>query len=75
MNEDDELGVFFAQKINVLAALFYQSQNRVFNPKIDFKNSSHPEEIGCWNKAIIAHSFINEDTGLLKHQVLTAIKQ
>lgn len=69
MNEDEELGVFMSRKVNTLAALFYQSQNRVFSPKLDFKNSSHPEETGCWNKAIIAYSFINEDSDFLKYQV------
>lgn len=69
MDEDSELGFMLERRINTLAALLYQSQNRIFDPKIDFKNSRHPEERGCWNKAIIAHSFINDDSELLEHQV------
>lgn len=65
----NEIGFIFERRINTLAALFYQSEGRVFDPKIDFKNSNHPEERGCWNKAIIAHSFINDDSELLEHQV------
>jgi hypothetical protein len=69
MSEDDELGFFLSKKINTLAALLYQSNGREFRPDIDFQESSHPEEYGCWNKAVIAYSFINEDPSLLKHQV------
>jgi|GEM_PF-4885731 len=67
----NKLGFLLEKRINTLAALFYQSNGRVFSPELDFKNSSHPEEYGCWNKAVIAHSFINSDTELLEHQVLT----
>ena len=66
--EDNELGFFMEGKINTLAATFYQMDGRIFDPKIDFKNSSHPEERACWNKAIVAHAFINKDSGLLKFQ-------
>jgi len=65
----DELNTIMSDRLNTLAALFYQSNGRIFDPKIDFKNSKHPEEYGCWNKAIIAYSFINKDPALLKHQV------
>jgi len=65
----EKLGFMFTNRINHLAALFYQSQGRKFDPEIDFKNSTHPEEKGCWNKAIIAHAFINDDNDLLKYQV------
>jgi len=68
MNEN-EIGFIFRKRINHLAALFYQSQGREFDPEIDFKNSTHPEERGCWNKAVIAHAFINDDNDLLEHQV------
>ena len=47
MNEDDELNIFMEEKINILAALFYQMNGRVFSPEIDFRNSSHPEERRC----------------------------
>ena len=67
--EDDELCFLMVRNINTLAAAFYESNGRVFDPNIDFKNSNHPEEKGCWNKSIIAHSFINKDPGLLKFQV------
>jgi hypothetical protein len=66
---NDELNLFMTKRINTLAALFYKSQGRVLDYEIDFKNSTHPEEQGCWNKSIIAHSFINNDSDLLKHQV------
>lgn len=67
MSED--LGFIMATKINTLAALFYRSDGRKFDQAIDFRNSPHPQEQGCWNKAIIAHSFINNDSGLLEFQV------
>ena len=68
MNEDDELNIFMEEKINNLAALFYHMNGRVFSLEIDFRNSSHPEERRCWNMSIVAHSFINEDNGLLAFQ-------
>lgn len=64
----NELNTIMTRRVNTLAALFYQNNGRIFDPKIDFKNSSHPEERNCWNKAIIAHSFINNDPELLEHQ-------
>ena len=67
--KQEDLPTIFRMQINALAALFYQSDGRVFAPDIDFRNSTHPEEVGCWNKAIIAHSFINKDYDLLKYQV------
>ena len=63
-----ELGFIMEKQIRHLAALFYQSDCRKFLPDLDFKNSCHPEEIGCWNKAIIAYSVLNNDEGLLNHQ-------
>jgi hypothetical protein len=69
MSEDNELGFIFRKQIIILAALFYQSDGRVFDPTIDFENSNHPEESRCWNKAIIAYSFIQKDNSLLEHQV------
>jgi len=68
-DEEEELGFLMNRQINNLAAAFYQSDGRQFLPELDFKNSSHSEERGCWNKSIIAHAFINNDTELLKHQV------
>ena len=65
----EELGFFMESQINRLAALFYQSNGRIFDPEIDFKGSTHPEERGCWNQSVIAHAFINKDNGLLKYQV------
>ena len=67
--DESELNFLMAGRINRLAALFYQSNGRVFDAEIDFRNASHPEERGCWNKAIIAFSFVNNDTTLLRHQV------
>jgi len=67
--DDEELGFLMSNQINTLAALFYQSDGRIFDPTIDFRGSNHPEEKGCWNKSIIAHSFINNDQELLKFQV------
>ena len=65
----DELGVLMERKINTLAALFYQSNGREFLPKHNFREANHPEEYGCWNKAVIAYSFINNDPEFLEHQV------
>jgi len=65
----DELGVVMAQQVNTLAATFYQMNGRIFDPKIDFRGSTHPEERQCWNQAIVAHAFINGDAGLLEFQV------
>jgi hypothetical protein len=67
MSED--LGFIFIKKINTLAALFYRSDGKKFDPTIDFRNSNHPEEQGCWNKAIIAYAVIGNDSGLLEFQV------
>ena len=66
---DEELPYVFEKQINMLAALLYQSNGRRFAPDIDFKNSTHPEERACWNQSIIAHSFINKDSDLLRFQV------
>lgn len=68
-DEEDELGVVMSRNINHLAALFYQSNGRIFAPDIDFQNSTHPEERGCWNKACIAFAFIEKDDWFLTHQV------
>ena len=67
--EDNELGILFADRINTLAALFYQANGRIFDSGINFRKSKHPEEYGCWNMAVIAFSFINNDPTLLRHQV------
>jgi len=69
IEDEEELGFFMRRQINVLAATFYQSNGRIFDPEIDFAGSNHPEEKGCWNKSIIAHAFINKDPDLLKYQV------
>ncbi len=65
----DELGIMMERKINTLAALLYQSNGRVFSPDNNFRESNHPEEYGCWNKAIIAYSYINNDSWFLEYQV------
>jgi len=54
----DELGVVMAQQVNILAATFYQMNGRIFDPEINFRGSTHPEERQCWNQAIVAHAFI-----------------
>ena len=68
-SEEDELGHLMRREINNLAAAFYQSDGRQLRLDINFWESRHPEERGCWNKSIIAHAFINKDTDLLKYQV------
>jgi len=68
-NETEELGFLFKRKINTLAALFYRSEGRKFMSDYDFSCARHPKERGCWNKAIIAYAFINDNSGLLEHQV------
>jgi len=66
---EDELGVVMAQQVNILAATFYQMNGRIFDPKIDFRGSTHPEERQCWNQSTVAHAFIKGDFGLLEFQV------
>lgn len=67
--EDNELGVLLKAELNMLAALFYQSDGRVLLPELDFSSSLHAEESGCWNKACIAYSVINNDNWYLQFQV------
>ena len=62
------VNIFLEEKINTLAAHFYQMNGRVFRPDIDFRNSNHPEEVRCWNMAVVAHAVINDDPELLKFQ-------
>ena len=71
MCEEDqvELGVLLRLSINNLAALFYQSNGRIYDPDINFSGSSHPEEVGCWNKALVAYAHIQEDDWYLQFQV------
>jgi len=65
----DELGFIFYSEINRLAATFYQMNGRKFMPDHEFSASTHPEEVDCWNKAIIAFAYINKDNDLIKYQV------
>lgn len=67
--EDNELGVLLKAELNTLAALFYQSDGRMFFAELDFSSSQHGEEVGCWNKACIAYSVINSDSWFLQFQV------
>ena len=65
----EDLPFIFIEEINHLAALFYQSNGRNFMRGFEFQKSGHPEEVDCWNKAIIAYAVINKDNDLLKCQV------
>ena len=67
-SSDEGLGFILSAEINALAAMFYEMSGREFLPELDFKNSTHPEEFGCWNKAIVAFAYINKDNDLLKYQ-------
>jgi hypothetical protein len=69
IEDTEELGFLMDGQLRKLAALFYQSDGRIYDPMMDFKNSTHGEERGCWNKAVIAYAFINKDADLLKYQV------
>ncbi len=68
MNEDEELSSILEKKINRLAATFYQMNGRKFLPDLDFRNSSHPEEYGCWNRALVSYAWHNEDDWYLQFQ-------
>lgn len=68
-DEEKELGILLEMDVNRLAATFYHMNGRVFDPKINFRESFHPEEKGCWNKAIAAYAFINKDDFYLQFQV------
>ena len=74
--EDDEqiegiedLPFIFISEINHLAALYYQHNGRKYMNGFEFQLSGHPEEVDCWNKAIIAYAVINKDSSLLCCQV------
>ena len=70
---EEELNIFMIEKINALAALFYQMMGKDAGESFDFSKSTHPEEFGCWNMSIVAHAQINRDPGLLKYQVSNKI--
>ena len=73
MNEDDELGFIFKMEINQLASSFYIMMGKSAGDNFDFSASTHPEEFGCWNMAVVAYAFIRKDNDLLKHQVTNSI--
>jgi len=66
---DDELGLFMCMKLNALAATFYKMMGKNAGDDFDFSASTHPEEFGCWNMAVVAYSFVEEDEEFLKYQV------
>jgi len=71
----EELNFLFKERINTLAGLFYQNMNKNAGEGFDFSASTHPEERACWNNAVIAFSYINEDPDLLKYQSLHSINE
>ena len=68
-DEDNEMGFVLEMQVNDLAAKFYMAQGRVYDPDLKFKESSYPEEVGCWNKACIAYCHIQEDPWFMQFQV------
>jgi len=57
------------EEINELAELFYKSDGYRVSAGFDFSESNHPQEIGHWNKALIAYCFFNDEFELLDYQV------
>lgn len=43
---------------NSLARLFYRSMGYQVPKGYRFDQASHPQEIGCWNQAVMAYDFI-----------------
>ena len=66
---DDELGCFMKMKLNALAANFYKMMGKDAGDGFDFSESTHPEEFGCWNMAVVAYAFVEEDDSYLAYQV------
>jgi hypothetical protein len=43
---------------NTLARLFYGSMGYVVPDDYKFYEATHPQEVGCWNQAVIAYDHI-----------------
>lgn len=63
------MNIAFKNKINNLAALFYKLRGYKLMTGYDFSKANHPDEKLCWNQAIIAHAFFNNDNDALKYQI------
>jgi hypothetical protein len=46
------------KQLNKLAGLFYKLQGYEVNADYDFSEAHHPQEISCWNMALIAHDVL-----------------
>ena len=71
--EKDELNTMMKSEINTLSANFYKMAGRKFMPDFDFSASTHPEEYGLWNQALVAFAFIKKDEWFLQFQVSNSI--
>jgi hypothetical protein len=69
MADPEELAFFLKTRINNLAGLFYRCQGYEVTTGYDFSASDHMAELRCWNQAVIAYTFINNDHDLLEYQV------
>ena len=61
-------------EVNTLAANFYQMGGRKFMGDLDFSKSTHPEEYGVWNQALVAFAFIKKEDWFLTFQVRNKLK-
>lgn len=55
-------------KANALAKIFYGMQGYKVADGYDFSKASHPQEKNCWNMSLVANSFFEGDTFILKYQ-------
>ena len=67
--EEGELGYIMYCQINGLAAHLYQARGRVYCDKLNFRDSTHPEEQHMWNLAVISYAYFNNDNWYLQFQV------
>jgi len=64
----EEMPFILKKEVNTLAANFYQMAGRKFMSELDFSASTHPEEYGLWNQALVAFALIKKDDWFLKFQ-------
>lgn len=57
------------EKLNTLARILYSLDGYRRGKDFDFSTAFHPQEKGCWNKAVVAYSFLQKKPEALEWQV------